>query len=99
MPVRQQLRRTVLLGANDFLEKGLCDMGIAAVSIFLRKHGSSGVYICPHPLEACVYVYLCRDRAAARMSLSLEVVIEVLGFGGESCKQFGRFLVEELLYN
>lgn len=76
----------MFLGVNDFLEKGFCDMGIVVVSIFLRKYGSSGVYICLYFLEVCVYVYFCRDRVVVRMSLCLEVVIEVLGFGGESCK-------------
>ena len=106
MPVRHLLR-TVLLGANDFLQKGLCYMGIvvgdviAAVSLLQKKPGNAkpGVYICPHPLQAYVCVYLSRDTAAAWMSLCLEVVFEVLGFGGESCKQLGRLLVEELLCN
>lgn len=50
---------------------------VAAVSLFPRKHGSTGGYICPHPCKPA-FMYLSRDRAAAWMSLCLEVVFEVL---------------------
>lgn len=38
----------------------------------------------PTPLQACVYVHLSRDRAAAWISLCLEVVIEVLVLLGKA---------------
>lgn len=59
---------------------------IAAVSLF---------HIPCKPVFVCIFP----ETAAACTSLCLEIVVEVLGFSGESCKQLGRFLVERLLCN
>lgn len=105
MSVVQKLR-AVLVGVSAFAEKEAlsyrhCCWRCDCCSQPLPKEMAILRLECTYMHILCKPVFVCifPETAAACTSLCLEIVVEVLGFSGGSCKQLGRFLVERLLCN